>query len=184
MEVLSEKIKRFLDSGSGYGHGSGYGDGLIEFNYDKVNYIDGIATVIKQVHGNLAKGYIVNQDLTTAPCYIAKDNEGRFAHGETFEQARKSLEKKAMEDMDEEERIDKFLENFDTSKSYKGKEFYDWHHILTGSCEFGRNSFVKNNGIDLDKEYSVEYFLSITESCYGGEVIKKIIKRIKGNVSG
>ena len=166
-------------SGDGYGSGSGSGDGIIAFNGQDVHYIDGVPTVIERVCMNLAKGYIVNKDLTTTTCYIAKDNEGHFAHGESFEQAKKSLEEKALEDMDEEERIEKFLEHFDLSKPYKGKEFFDWHHILTGSCEFGRNAFVMDHGLDLDKEYSVKYFLDITMNSYGSEVIRRIQERIK-----
>ena len=192
-----EKIKRFLDPGSGsgygdgsgsgsgsgygygYGSGSGDGDGLKAFNGQPVYYIDNIPTVILNVHLNVAKGYIVNGDLTTSPCFIVKDNEGHYAHGETIEDARKSLEEKILEGMDEDERIEKFTEQFDASKTYKGSEFYEWHHILTGSCEFGRNAFVKDHGIDLEKEYTVKYFLEITANSFGGETIRKLQERYK-----
>ena len=167
--------------GYGYGDGSGYGygsgDGLISFNGQPVHYIDGIPTVIQNVHLNVAKGFTINSDLTTNPCFIVKDEEMHFAHGATLEEARRSLEAKIFEDMDEEERIEKFFEHFQADKTYKGTEFYEWHHILTGSCTFGRDSFVKNHGLDLEKEYTVEYFLKITSDSFGGETIKKLKKK-------
>ncbi len=169
MEALKERIERWVLSNSGYG--------LIEFNGNKVYYIDSIATVISSVHLNTAKGYIVNSDLTTAPCFIVKDGKGHFAHGDMLKNAQISLTEKILEDMSEEERIESFLAEFDVKKTYKGHEFYKWHHILTGSCEFGRNAFVKDNGIDLDKGYTVEYFLSITENSYGGDIIRQIKER-------
>ena len=164
--------------GSGSGSGSGYGYGLISFNGEKVYYIDDVATVLRSARGNVAHGYIVNEDLTTAPCVVVKDGEGHFAHGETLKQASKSLEAKILQDMDEDERIERFLSHFEASKKYKGREFYEWHHILTGSCEFGRNAFVKDHGVDLDAEYTVKYFLDLTAGAYGGDVIRRIRDRI------
>ena len=176
MEKISENIKKFLNPGSGDGYGSGYGD-LKSFNGHPVHYIDDVPTVILNARLNVAKGYIVNGDLTTSPCYVVKDNEGRFAHGETLEEARQSLEAKIMEGMDEEERIEKFVERFDRSKTYKGTEFYEWHHTLTGSCTFGRDAFVKDHGLDLEKEYTVAYFLEITANSFGGDTIRKLQER-------
>ena len=78
-----------------------------------------------------------------------------------------------------EERIEKFIEVFGSLDSeHTGKEFYDWHHILTGSCRMGRDKFCEENGIDLTKKYSVRYFLNITKNSYGGDIIKEIIKEL------
>ena len=38
--------------------------------------------------------------------------------------------------------------------------------------------FCKENGIDLEKKYSVRYFLQITANEYGGDVIKQISKEL------
>ena len=170
-------------SGSGYGYGDGDGDGdgdgLITFNGQRVYYIDGVPTVIEKVHGNLAKGYTVNGDLTTEGCFIAKGGN-KFAHGETSKGAREALQDKLFSDMDTEERIDAFLEVFKPGIKYPAKVFYEWHHKLTGSCEFGRNSFVRNHGIDLEGgTYTLEEFIVITKNDYGGEIIRQIAERIK-----
>ena len=143
-----------------------------------VHYIDSVATVIIRVHGNLAKGFIVNNDLTTEDCYIAK-GENKFAHGATVAEAQKALQDKIFEDMDTDEKIDAFLREFKLDIKYPAKSFYEWHHKLTGSCEFGRNSFVKNHGIDLENGlYTVKEFIDITKHDYGGSIIEQIEERM------
>ena len=197
METLKYKIKKFLTIGSGYGsgsgdgsgygdgdgdgYGSGYGDGdgLKSFGGSPVHYIDSIPTVITKVHGNLAKGFIINSELTTQECFIAK-GEDKFAHGETFAEAQKALQDKIFEDMDTEEKIEVFLKEFKPGVKYPAKSFYEWHHKLTGSCEFGRNAFVKNHGIDIESGmYTVEEFIEYTKNDYGGDIILKIEERLK-----
>ena len=168
-------------SGSGYGCGCGcgYGCGDIKaLNGNIVDYIDSVPTIITQVRGNIACGYIVKKDLTLEPCYIAKAGN-YFAHGKTLKDALKDAEAKEMREMPIEERIEKFIEVFGFLDSeHTGKEFYDWHHILTGSCRMGRDKFCEENGIDLTKKYSVRYFLNITTNSYGGDVIKQISKEL------
>ena len=169
--------------GSGYGSGSGdgYGDGygLKSFVGSPVHYVDGVPTVITKVHGNLAKGFIVNNDLTTQPCFIAK-GKYKFAHGSTFVEAQKALQDKLFDDMDPEEKIELFLNEFNPGIKYPAKSFYEWHHKLTGSCEFGRNAFVKDHGIDLDNgTYTVEEFIDITKHDYGGDIIQQLEERIR-----
>ena len=78
------------------------------------------------------------------------------------------------------ERINKFVEIFGSLDSeHKGKDFYDWHNILTGSCRMGRDAFCKAHNIDLDKMYTVRYFLEITKESYGRDVIKQICEFYK-----
>ena len=161
--------------GSGYGDGSGDGSGDIKaLNGNIVDYIDSVPTIITQVRGNIACGYIVKNDLTLEPCYIAKVGNS-FAHGNTLKEAVADAEAKEMEDMPIEERIKKFVEVFGALDSeHTGKEFYDWHHILTGSCRMGRDEFCKTHNVDLKKKYSVRYFLDITKVSYGSNVIKQV----------
>ena len=88
METI--KIKEFLaarsgdgyGSGSGSGFGGGGGDGIKKYDGEDVHMIDGVQTIITAVHGNIAKGTILQEDLTLTPCFVAKV-DGFFAHGET-----------------------------------------------------------------------------------------------------
>lgn len=166
--------------GSGCGYGSGDGDddgddddfsganGLTIYNVDHVN------TVFYSIHKNVAKGAIFNRDFTFTPCYIVKGN-GYFAHGETIKKAMESLQNKIFENLDVEEKIAKFIEEFKLGKKYPAMKFYDWHNKLTGSCEMGRKSFAEDHDIDLDEdEFTVEEFIKITKNSYGGSVIQQL----------
>ena len=165
------------EDGYGYGHGYGYGDGsedIKSINGNIVDYIDDVPTIITQVRGNIACGYIAKNDLTLDSCYIAKVGNS-FAHGKTLKEAVADAEAKEMENMPVEERIKKFMEVFGSLDSeHTGQDFYDWHHILTGSCRMGRDEFCNAHDIDLTKKYTVRYFLDITKNSFGGDVIKLI----------
>ena len=167
-------------SGSGYGDGDGDGDGdgsgIKTFGNYTVYMIDGVQTIISQIKGQLAKGFILNKDFTLGPCYVVKGN-GYFAHGKDIREAQTSLREKIFENMDSDEAIEQFMSKFEKGKSYKGTEFFEWHNYLTGSCLMGRESFVKNHGLDLEKEYTVAEFIELTENDYGGEIIKQLKER-------
>ena len=189
----------YLGSGDGHSNGSGDGSGVSEgygsidgsgegggadiytiktFKGHIVDYIDCVPTIITNIHNNVAIGFIIGFDMTLIPCYVAKAGN-YFAHGKTLKDAVKDAEAKEMGEMSIEERIEKFIEVFGSMDSeHTGKEFYDWHHILTGSCRMGRDKFCEENGIDLTKKYSVRYFLNITKNSYGGDIIKQIIKEL------
>ena len=164
--------------GDGYGDGSGSGYGIKAFGNDTVYMIDGLQTIILQIKGQVAKGFILNRDFTLEPCYVVKGN-GYFAHGKDIREAQSSLREKIFEDMDSDEAIEQFMSKFEKDKSYKGTDFFEWHHYLTGSCLMGRESFVKNHGLDLEKEYTVAEFIELTENDYGSEIIKQLKERIK-----
>lgn len=184
--------------GYGYGDGNGNGNGYVDsygngFDYDcnditfidghSVYMVDGIPTIITNVKRNLAKGFMLNIDLTTTPCYIAKCGN-TFAHGETLTCAREALQDKLFDNMSEEERIDVFLDTFNTTDKYPAKLFYNWHHRLTLSCEMGRQAFVKNHGIDLDNDvFTVREFCELCKNDYGNSVIRKILASIE-NIKG
>ena len=170
-----------FSSGDGYGYSYGYGSDkdILKFNNDKVYLVDDVPTIIKKVKGTIAQGYILNSDFTLQPCYIAKGHN-KFAHGETIRKAVEDLQSKIFEDMDTDETIELFLQEFELDKKYKGKDFYIWHNRLTGSCEMGRQSFVKNKGIDLENDmFTVQEFIDLTRNDFGGDIIGQLEKTIK-----
>ena len=162
-----------FDKSDGYGEGSYYGD-ILTFNGNIVDNVDMLPTIIIQVNGNFVKGYIIKEALTLESCYIAKvDNF--FAHGKTLKDAVTDAVKKQRKNMSIEERIKNFVETFGSLNSeHTGKEYYDWHHFLTGSCQMGRDKFCKAHDIDLSKKYTVKYFLDITKNSYGSNIIKLV----------
>ena len=190
MEGLTEFLNIVNGSGSGYvcGYGDGYGDGfgysssscidIIMFNTEKIYRIDGVPTIIKNIKKQIAKGFILKADLTLQPCYVAKvDN--RYAHGNTIKEAVKQAKEKAFELLPEDDRIKKFWECHNLTDRYPARDLYEWHHILTGSCEMGRSQFVREKGVDLEMDtFTVDEFVTMCKDRYGGEIIKKLIKEV------
>lgn len=175
--------------GSGSGDGSGYGyvdgsgsgsgfrsrDGILSFCGQRVYQIDDVPTLVDHVHGGVAMGRILREDLTTESCYIVKQGS-IFAHGETLRAAMEALRDKLFEDMPEEERIAEFVKAHKWGKAYQSADYYDWHHKLTGSCEMGRSEFAAAHGYKLtaDELLTVEEFIDLTEGSYGGDIIRRL----------
>ena len=160
--------------GDGYGSGYGYGYGLKTFNGDTVHAVDGIATLISHVRGNVAKGSILRDDLSLEPCFVVKQ-DNLFAHGATLREAQAALTEKIIETMDPDEKIALFIEEFKPDVKYPARSFYDWHHRLTGSCEQGRSAFARDHGINVGADMlTVDEFIQLTENAYGGEIIRRL----------
>lgn len=160
--------------GDGDGDGSGYGDGIKEMNGDKVYVIDDVQTIIKSVRDNIAQGFILNNDLTLQPCYIVKE-QNKFAHGDTLHDAFMSLQEKLYDGSTEEERIEAFRKNFpDYDTPYPNRDLFAYHHVLTGSCRMGRESFCKDKGINLNDSTTVRQFVLLTKDSYGSATIRKL----------
>lgn len=158
----------------GSGDGSGVGDGVKELNGDNVYLVDEIQTIIKSVRGNIAQGFVLNRDLTLQPCYIVKE-QNLFSHGETLHDAFMALQEKLYDDSTEEERIEAFVKKFpDYDTPYSNRDLFTYHHVLTGSCRFGRDSFCKDKGINLDGSTTVREFVSLTKDSYGSETIRRL----------
>lgn len=162
--------------GDGYGYGDGSGSGVKSINGNPIYVVDNIPTIITNVKGNIAKGFILDSDLSLTPCFIVKENN-QFSHGNTLHEAFESLQEKLYDDSTEEERIFKFKEHFsDFSKKYSAKDLFIWHHILTGSCKFGREIFCKDRNIDINKdEFTIYEFIDLTKDSYMSEIIKKLL---------
>jgi hypothetical protein len=168
--------------GYGYGYGDGYGDGngdgngngIAEMEGHKVYDVDNVNTIITSIHGNVAQGYILENNVYLKPCYIVKEGN-HFAHGETLHDAYTALQEKMYDDSTEEERIAAFKEKFPKYNTpYDNADLFTYHHVLTGSCRMGRENFVKNHGLSLDGKTTVKEFIELTEDSYGGDIIKKL----------
>ena len=111
------------------------------------------------------------------PCYIVKE-QNKFAHGDTLHDAFTSLQEKLeriYDESTEEERIEAFVKkfpNYDTP--YSNRDLFDYHHVLTGSCRMGRESFCKDKGINLDGSTTVREFIILTKDSYGSDTICKL----------
>lgn len=150
---------------------------ITRFNGEPVYYIDGMPTVLRSVHGDIAHGYTVGDDLTTTECYVAR-GRGYFAHGRTAREAAEGLERKIVGGMDTDAKVEEFVKRFSADGRYPVRDFYEWHGLLTGSCTFGRDSFAKEHGISMDGEMGTREFLGLTRDAFGGAVIRAVIERM------
>ena len=161
-------------NGDGYGWGFGDGSGVKDINGNHVYIVDGIQTIIKSVRSNIAQGFVLQSDLTLKPCYIVKERN-KFAHGNTLHDAFSALQEKLYDDSTEEERIEAFRKKFpEYDTPYPNRDLFAYHHVLTGSCRMGRESYCKDKGIDLDGSTTVREFIELTKGSYGGDVICKL----------
>lgn len=167
--------------GSGFGYGSGRGDGngngfgIKEYDGKPVYIIDDVPTILTNVHGDIAEGYVVREDLSLAPCFVARSGDF-FAHGVTARDALLDARAKYEYNFSEEYRIKSFMEKYPSLDSIAAcSDLFRWHHTLTGSCTMGRREFVAAHGIDVEKDtMSVANFIRLTEDAYGGDTIKRL----------
>ena len=192
MEDLSKRIEQFLCVSSGYssasgsGYGSGYGsgdgdgdgygsgDGVKEFNGRKVYKIDRLSTLIYTVRGNVAKGAVLRSDMTLKDCWIARRGNF-FAHGDTLHEAVEAVEAKWRENRPLNERIAEFMKTHPALDEEYG-DLFEWHHVLTGSCEFGRRQWCEEHGYKPTDSITLRTFLTETAGAYGGDVIGMVAK--------
>ena len=169
------------DFGAGYGSGDGdgngydFGAGISILNGERIYQIDDVPTLIDSVSGNFAKGRILQSDLTTWPCYIAKVGK-YFAHGDTLREAISDAQAKYNENRPLTERIADFNREFpDRDVKVDAARLFEWHHILTGSCLAGRKAFCEGRGLDYEHgKYTVNEFIRLTREAYGGEAIQEL----------
>ena len=179
--------------GDDYGNGSGYGSSFVSgsgsgsgckiksivINQQLYNsyIIDNINTFVRHIdlERGILLGFILNSDNTITECVVVKENN-KFAHGKDLREAIESLQEKLYDGSTETERIAKFKEHFQNFyQKYPNSELFMWHHILTGSCKFGRNEFVKSHNINLDGSMNIYEFIELTKSSYGENTIKKLL---------
>ena len=163
-----------LYDGEGRGYSNGSGGGIKKINGYIVYKVDDLYTIFTSIHGNIAKGFIIEKNTKLIPCYIVKENN-KFAHGETLHDAFASLQEKLYDGSTEEERIKAFKTKFpEYDTKYDNRDLFTYHHILTGSCRMGRESFIKSRGISLNGKTTVREFVELTKGAYGGNIIIKL----------
>ena len=153
--------------------------GRLGLNNQSIYIIDSTQTIITYIKNNIAKGFIVQSDLSLTSCYIVKE-ENQFAHGKTIKEAIISLQEKLLLILPIEERITRFLLQFSKiNKKYKAIDFFNWHSLLTGSCKIGKESFIKDKNINLKEDnFTVKEFINLTKNNYGSDIIKQLEKQV------
>ena len=168
--------------GSGYGDGYGYGDGVKEFNGRKVYDIDSVQTLIYAVKGDAARGAVLRNDMTLRDCWIAKRGNF-FAHGDTLHEAVEAVEAKWRENRPLDDRIAEFMKTHPALDEEYG-DLFEWHHVLTGSCDFGRRQWCEEHGYKPTDSITLRAFFEQTKNDYGRDVIRQVAKEYGLELSG
>lgn len=180
---------RGTGTGYGYGLGLGYSEGSHGWGYDnslsgkgiksysghEVYMVDAIQTIIYSIHGNIARGAIIRDDLTLSDCYIAR-YEDCFAHGKTAKQAMVDAKEKAYYCKPVEERINYVLKTYpDVDVSIEHSVLFSLHSLITGSCRFGRQEFAKAHSLDPEHgSMTMREFIHLTKDAFGGDNIRQL----------
>ena len=169
--------------GSSTTTGSGFGDssGIEEIEGHKVYLIDFVPTIIYTIKGDVAKAATLRNNVEIVPCYVAKVG-GCFAHGDTAAEALRDAEDKYAVSLPVEERVAKvYAAHPDYDAEVSNEELFRLHHVLTGSCEFGRRRWCEAHGIDLNGHMTMREFCVLTADAYGGDVIDMLMYRYTKN---
>ncbi len=166
-------------NGNGYGNGNangngyGDGDGIVEFENVKGYKIDGMMTYLQVIRGNVAKGFTLERNVKKIPCWVYLTEDGFVAHSETLHKSREAAFEKSMVSKTFELRCQAFIDSHpDIDAEYD--DLFLWHHILTGSCEYGRKQWCDAHGLKPTDSISVRRFIDETKGYYGGKAIEML----------
>ena len=140
----------------------------MEWDNGKYISVDGIFTEVILKKGNISKVKKLNSDKEF---YLVSDGNGKYAHGDTLQEAKDDLIYKISCCIDKEEYREYDL---DTELSFdKGIECY---RVITGACSFGTKDFVISNNIEK-KSYSIRVIIELTQGKYGHEIFKQFFNK-------
>ena len=117
---------------------------------------------------------MLGRDLTLKDCWITKRGN-LFAHGDTLHAAVEAVEAKWRENRPLDERISEFVKVHPALDEVY-HDLFDWHHILTGSCEFGRRQWCEEHGYKPTDGITLRTFLEQTRNDYGGDVVRQVAR--------
>jgi len=140
----------------------------ISFQNGKYIKIDGIFTEVVNHKGNVWRVKKLNN---LKEFYLVTDGAGKYAHGDTLEQAREDLVYKISESADKNK-----YQKLTLNSTLSFEEGVEAYRVITGACSFGVKDFVTTKGIEKDKAYSVAEIIKLTKGSYGSESFKQFFK--------
>ena len=137
---------------------------LYEWNNKKYIKVDGIFSIVDNYHGNV---YKVHQIGSTKQMYVVGDGNGKWAHGETIDKARKDLIYKISN------RDKSAYKNLKLNSILTLEQAIECYRVITGSCAAGTKDYVENRLPKPYKEkYSIREMIELTKDEYQGEAFE------------
>ena len=124
---------------------------------------DNIFSVIVSQRGNV---YRIRQIAKTEITYLVTNGRGRWAHGDTLEEAKKDLIYK-ISDRDKSD-----YENMTLESEVTFEEAIEMYRVITGACSSGTRGFVENRLKSKKEKYTISEVIELTKREYGSRAIQ------------
>jgi hypothetical protein len=119
--------------------------------------------ILQELLGKKGNVYHVKGIGERGISYLVTDGSGKFSHGATLKEARKSLIYKIGD------RDTSRYSNIAKTKSMSLSEIIECYRIITGACEAGTRNFVERLGERKKDTYTIKEAIELTEGEYGNE---------------
>ena len=138
---------------------------LYEWHNGKYIKVDGIFSVVDSHHGNV---YKVHQIGNKKQMYVVGDGNGKCAHGETIDEARKDLIYKISK------RDKAAFKNLKLDSVLTFEQAIECYRVITCSCAAGTKDYVENRLTKPHKEkYSIREIIELTKGEYASSEFEK-----------
>ena len=154
-DFVSEEIGLFIDNKK-----NNVIPNCIEWHNGKYIKADGIFSEVVSHKGNVRRIKKIGSDKIA---YLVTDGRGKWAHGETLEEAKRDLIYKIS-------KVDKSkYENYTLDTEVTFEEGIEMYRVITGACSFGVKDFAENRLKKRKEKYKVSEIISITKGEYGNK---------------
>ena len=106
----------------------------------------------------------------TKTFFIVTDGNGKYAHGDTIQEAKKDLIYK-ISNRDKSE-----YDNLTLNSELTFEEAIECYRVITGACSFGTKDFVENYLSEKKDKYTIREMIELTKGRYGNETFKEFFK--------
>ena len=141
--------------------------GPIEWKGGRYIKADGVFSEVVSRKGNVRRIKKIGSDKIA---YLVTDGRGRWAHGDTLEEAKRDLIYK-ISNTDKSK-----YENYTLDTEVTFEEGIEMYRVITGACLFGVKNFVENRLKKRKEKYKVSEIISITKGEYGNEKLCEYFK--------
>lgn len=130
--------------------------------------VDGMFAEKVSHHGNV---WEVKRVGGTKTFFIVTDGNGKYAHGDTIQEAKTDLIYK-ISNRDKSE-----YEHLSLDSELTFEEAIECYRVITGACSFGTKDFVENYLSEKKERYTVQEMIDLTKGRYGNETFKEFFKQ-------
>jgi hypothetical protein len=155
---------------------------LQKFKGKRVYYFDDIPCIVHKVKydRDYLQVEVIENDLHTTRMAFIVYKGGEIAHGDTLEEAENAALEKYYSGKDFEELAALFISTCPSlEQKEKVSDLYRWHGLLTGSCKFGRDRWMRERSLTFEDEMTVGEFLSIPD--FNSERLLRVKNKIINN---